>query len=70
MSAASRKLFLLHFVADALLLWLGYLWLGVAESSRALLVLSALSAVGILAVACWHGRRRPADSRRSGWHPG
>jgi hypothetical protein len=56
MSAASRKFFVLHLVADALLLWLGYLWLGVAESTRALLLFSALSALGILALACWfHG---------------
>src|ERR1019366_1521286 len=56
MSAASRKFFVLHLVADALLLWLGYLWLGVAESTRALLLFSTLSALGILALACWfHG---------------
>ena len=56
MSSASRKLFVLHLVADALLLWLGYLWLGVAESTRALLLFSALAALGILALACWfHG---------------
>jgi hypothetical protein len=56
MSAASRRFFVFHLVADALLLWLGYLWLGVAESTRALLLFSALSALGILAVACWfHG---------------
>jgi hypothetical protein len=56
MSAASRKFFVLHLVADALLLWLGYLWLGVAESTRTLLLFSALSALGILALACWvHG---------------
>jgi hypothetical protein len=56
MSAASRKFFVLHLVADALLLWLGYLWLGVAESTRTLLLLSTLSALGILALACWfHG---------------
>ena len=56
MSAASRKFFALHLVADALLLWLGYLWLGIAESTRTLLLLSALSAIGILALACWfHG---------------
>ena len=56
MSAASRKFFVLHLVADAMLLWLGYLWLGVAESTRTLLLLSTLSALGILALACWfHG---------------
>jgi hypothetical protein len=56
MSAASRKFFVLHLVADAILLWLGYLWLGVAESTRTLLLISALTALGILALACWfHG---------------
>ena len=56
MSAASRKCLVLHLVADALLLWLGYLWLGVAESTRTLLLFSTLSALGILALACWfHG---------------
>src|ERR1017187_8033326 len=56
MSSTSRKLFVLHLVADALLLWLGYLWLGVGESTRALLLFSAVAAVGILALACWvHG---------------
>jgi hypothetical protein len=54
--SAVRKLFVLHLVADALLLWLGYQWLGVAESTRALLVVSALAALGILSLACWfHG---------------
>jgi hypothetical protein len=56
MSATSRRFFLIHLVADALLLWLGYLWLGVGESTRTLLFFSALSALGILALACWfHG---------------
>jgi len=56
MSAASRKFFVLHLVADAMLLWLGYLWLGVGESTRTLLIFSALAALGILALACWfHG---------------
>ena len=56
MSAASRKLFLLHLVANALLLWLGYEWLGVGESTRPRLLFSALDALAILALACWfHG---------------
>ena len=68
-----RKLFVLHLVADAQLLWLGYQWLGVAESTRALLIFSALSAVGVLALACWfHGatmvffRKGDAEPRISG----
>jgi len=56
MSAATRKLCALHLVANALLLWLGYEWLGVAESTRLRLVLSAVDALAILALACWlHG---------------
>ena len=54
--SAVRRLFVLHLVADATLLWLGYQWLGVAESTRARLIFSALAALGILALACWfHG---------------
>ena len=49
MSTAARKLFLLHLVADALLLWLGYEWLGVGESTRVRLLFSALDALAILA---------------------
>ena len=56
MSSASRKFFVFHLVADAMLLWLGYLWLGVAESTRTWLIFSALAALGILALAGWfHG---------------
>src|ERR1039457_571440 len=56
MSTASRKLFVLHLVANALLLWLGYEWLGVGESTRVRLLFSALDALAILALVCWfHG---------------
>lgn len=56
MSTAARKLFLLHLVANALLLWLGYEWLGVGESTRVRLLFSALDALAILALVCWfHG---------------
>src|ERR1035437_5309605 len=48
MSTAIRKLFLLHLVTDALLLWLGYEWLGVGESTRLRLVWSALDARAML----------------------
>ena len=34
MSSAARKLFLLHLVINALLLWVAYEWLGVGESTR------------------------------------
>ncbi|MCU1235751.1 MAG: hypothetical protein JWP63_3718 [Candidatus Solibacter sp.] len=56
MSAATRKLLALHLVANALLLWLAYEWLGVTESTRFRLVLSAVDALAILSLVCWlHG---------------
>ena len=56
MSAPARKLILLHLGANALLLWLGYEWLGVGESTRLRLLFSALEALAILALFCWlHG---------------
>ena len=56
MSSAARKLFLLHLVINALLLWVAYEWLGVGESTRLRLLWSALYALAILALACWfHG---------------
>ena len=56
MSTAERKLLALHLAADGLLLYLGYLWLGVGESSGLRLAWSALFALLILAAACWlHG---------------
>lgn len=56
MSTAGRKLFLLHLVANAVLLWLGYEWLGVGESTRLRLLWSTLAALAILVLACWfHG---------------
>lgn len=56
MSRDLSKLLALHLVANGLLLWLGYEWLGVGESTGARLVLSALDALAILALVCWlHG---------------
>src|ERR1035437_132167 len=56
MITASRKLFVLHLVANGLLLWLAYEWLGVGESTRLRLVWSALDALAILALVSWfHG---------------
>ena len=56
MSTPARHVFLLHLLADALLLWLGYEWLGVGESTRLRLLWSALDALAILALLCWfHG---------------
>ena len=42
---AARKLLFLHLPANALLLWLGYEWLGVGESTRLRLFVSALEAL-------------------------
>jgi hypothetical protein len=56
MTSAARKFFLVHLVANALLLWVAYEWLGVGESTRLRLLGSALYAVAILALFCWfHG---------------
>jgi len=55
-TGASRWLYLTHLVGNALLLWLGYYWLGVGESTTARLLWSALLAVIGLCGALWlHG---------------
>jgi hypothetical protein len=52
----TSMLILLHLLANALLLWLAYLWLGVGESTMFRLALSAADALVILALVCWlHG---------------
>jgi hypothetical protein len=56
MTPPTRKLVLLQVAGNALLLWLGYEWLSVAESTRLRLAVSALDALAILALVCWlHG---------------
>jgi len=56
MTLATRILCLIHFVGNALLLWLAYYWLGVGESTVGRLVWSALLAILITAAALWlHG---------------
>jgi hypothetical protein len=56
MSAATKRLLFVQLVGNALLLLLGYQWLGLGESTRSRLAMSALEAVAILALACWlHG---------------
>lgn len=68
-AAGIRNLCLLHLGANALLLWMGYEWLGVGESTIPRLLWSAVLALAILSVACWlHGAtfayfRMPEDSR-------
>jgi hypothetical protein len=53
MSTATLKLGGVHLAANALLLWVGYEWLGMAESTGVRLAASALYALAILALACW-----------------
>jgi hypothetical protein len=56
MSTAERNLLAIHLTADAVLLYLSYVWLGVGESSGLRLVGSAAFALLVLALACWlHG---------------
>ena len=56
MTRATRILCLMHFIGDALLLWLAYYWLSVGESTIGRLLWSAFLAVVITAAALWlHG---------------
>jgi hypothetical protein len=49
-------LLLAHLAGNALLLWLGYYWLGLGESRAPALMWSAVVALAIVAGACWlHG---------------
>ncbi|MGA2136252.1 MAG: hypothetical protein ABSH50_28510 [Bryobacteraceae bacterium] len=51
-----RSLVATHLAGNALLLWLGYYWLGVGESRAATLLWGALVALIALSLACWlHG---------------
>ena len=52
----TRLLIAIHLAGNALLLWLGYYWLGLGESRAATLAWSAAIALVIVAGACWlHG---------------
>ncbi len=42
-----------HLIANTLLLWLGYYWLGIGESSTSSLLWSAFIAVVLVCGACW-----------------
>jgi len=70
MSSAIRRLGLVHLPANALLLWLGYEWLGVGESTGMRLAWSVIDALAIVALACWlYGAtfvffRTPAEERK------
>jgi hypothetical protein len=49
-------LFVLHFIVNALVLWLGYYWLGIGESNGWRLAWSAIVAVLFITSAVWlHG---------------
>jgi hypothetical protein len=51
-----RNVLAVQFAGNAVLLWLGYYWLGVGESRAAVLAWSALTAFAIVCLACWlHG---------------
>src|SRR5207249_6443583 len=53
MTRSLRKLTLIHVFANALLLWLAYYWLGLAESRASALAWSLFVAVLILSLVCW-----------------
>lgn len=56
MSRSTLLLWLLHLIGNALLLWLGYYWLGLGEADAANLLWSGLIALGGIAAALWiHG---------------
>jgi len=51
-----KTLAAVHFAGNALLLWLGYYWLGVGESRTSSLLWSAVIALVLLCLTCWlHG---------------
>lgn len=48
-----RGLAILHAVMSAIVLWLGYYWLGIGETRAATLLWSALIAVIVAGLGCW-----------------
>ena len=56
MNRPIRTLCLAHLLGNALLLWLGYYWLGLGEESAGVLLWSTLVALAMAVGACWlHG---------------
>jgi hypothetical protein len=56
MKRSAVPLWLLHLLGNALLLWLGYYWLGVGESDSAHLLWSVILVLGGVCAALWiHG---------------
>jgi hypothetical protein len=69
MSRTTRIFCVLQLAGNALLLWLAYLWLAMAESTTLRLALSTAAALAILAAAAWlHGAT--FASFRRGAEPG
>jgi hypothetical protein len=50
---ALRGLALVHVLANVVVLWLGYYWLGIGETRAATLVWSGLIAVVVAGLGCW-----------------
>ena len=68
MKRSTVFLWLLHLVGNALLLWLGYYWLGVGESDAAHLLGSALIVLGGVCAALWiHGTALVYFDRDTGY---
>jgi hypothetical protein len=56
MTHSTRILSAVHMAGNALLLWLGYYWLGVGESRTSSLLWSAVIAIVLVSLSCWlHG---------------
>jgi hypothetical protein len=70
MTRTTRILCLVHLPANALLLWLGYQWLSMGESTLWRLAGSAAAALFLLALACWlHGATFASFRRGAGPGP-
>ena len=67
MTRSALPLVILHFVGNALILWLGYYWLGLPESDGAHLAWSALVVLFFAVSALWlHGMGFAVFYRESG----
>jgi hypothetical protein len=53
MTRSTRILAAIHLGANALLLWLGYYWLGIGESRTTSLLWSALVGLVLVTLSCW-----------------
>jgi hypothetical protein len=48
-----RSLVIVHVLANAIVLWLGYYWLGIGETRAATLAWSTVIALVVVALGCW-----------------